>query len=256
MKKGIWKNQEVKELFKTVEEIKNSNKSLKEAFIEHAKKFNRKPNSVRNYYYHEVDNLSSDKDRLKKLAIDLSKHKKSEIVYFTENEENELLQEIDKLVKNGVSVRQACLKLSKGDISLMLRYQNKYRNYLAKNSIKEEKDKSNNIIKFTNKKTTISDNDIQALFMGLVRLVKRNAQEEVESKNRILIEKANQQLRSALLDISGKEKQIKMLKESFVKIKEEKGKLEQELFKLKCDKANKLRQKLNKLENRAITDNL
>ena len=215
MMKGIWKNQEVKDLFKAVETIKDQNKSLKDAFFSHAKKYARKPNSVRNYYYMEVDRLKNDAKRLARLNIDLNKHKKNEIVYFSDKEQDKLLQDIDSLVKSGQSVRSACLKLSNGDISLMLRYQNKYRNYLAKQ--KPEDHSEGNIIKFAKKKTLISESELQALFMGLVRLVKRSAEETANAKNNEALEKANSDLRLALQELSSKDRQIKILKESFLR---------------------------------------
>ena len=49
--KGVWNNSEVASLFKVIEEKKEKGASLRRAFEEHAKKYNRKPNSVRNYYY-------------------------------------------------------------------------------------------------------------------------------------------------------------------------------------------------------------
>ena len=119
--KGIWKNSEVKELFNVVEDYKDKNKSLKLAFIAHAEKYGRKPNSVRNYYYHEVDNLKLDEKRLQKLGINLNRHNKSNINYFSPEEEQKLMQEVDALVKKGISVRKACLTLSGGDVSQMLR---------------------------------------------------------------------------------------------------------------------------------------
>ena len=243
MKKGIWKNQEVKDLFLTVEKIKEENKSLKFAFLTHAEKYDRKPNSVRNYYYHEIDNLKEDKARLKKIGIDLSKHEKSEIKYFTESEEHDLMVRLDKLVKSGVSVRKACFSLSNGDVNLMLRFQNKYRNFLAKQKPKEEN--KDNIIKFTKKKSSLSDNELQALFMGLVRLVKRSAIEEINNKVQIDIDKANIELRKTITELHNKEREVKELKSEFLKIKEENIKLVDNMMKLKCDKANKLREKLN-----------
>ena len=194
MKKGIWKNQEVKELFLEVENVKANNKPLKDAFINHAKKYNRKPNSVRNYYYHEIDNLSKDSKRLEKLKIDLSKHEKSSIIYFSKEEENDLMKKIDDMVSGGMSVRKACYTLSKGDVGQMLRYQNKYRNFLSKtNSANENNLDGEKIIKFTKKRTTLTDNEIQSLFMGLVRLVKRNAIEEISDKVKVDFENANQE---------------------------------------------------------------
>lgn len=251
MKKGIWKNQEVKDLFSTVENYKRENKALKEAFICHAQKYGRKPNSVRNYYYHEIDNLASDSVRVKKLGIDLGKHQKSEIAYFSEVEEKALMERIDRMVKDGVSVRKACLALSNGDVSKMLRYQNKYRNFLAKQKPKYES--KDNIIKFVTKKTGITDGELQALFMGLVRLVKRNAQEEYDSKLSAQLDKANANLRKALVEMSGKEKELKDLKGNFLKIKEENLLLKQELVALRCDKANKLKNKLSSVKTKVAS---
>ncbi len=239
MKNGIWDNQEVKDLFLSIEKIKESGLPLRQAFIDHAKKYKRQPNSVRNYYYHEVDNLVKDEKRLKELNIDMTKHRKSEIQYFTEEEENSLLEKIDKLIKSGCSVRKACLSLSNGDVNQMLRFQNKYRNFKAK----EKPLVKDNIIKFTKKKQSITDSELQALFMGLVRLVKRNAQEEVGEQMKDFVDKANYQLRQTIVALNNKEREYKELKEQFLKIKEENSKLVKDVFKLKCDKASKLKQK-------------
>lgn len=255
MKKGIWKNQEVKDLFLEVENVKANNKPLKDAFINHAKKYNRKPNSVRNYYYHEIDNLSKDSKRLEKLKIDLSKHEKSSIIYFSKEEENDLMKKIDDMVSGGMSVRKACYTLSKGDVGQMLRYQNKYRNFLSKtNSSNANNLDSEKIIKFTKKRTTLTDNEIQSLFMGLVRLVKRNAIEEISDKVKVDFENANQELRKAIIELHNKEKEYKDLKNEFLKIKEENAKLISNMIKLKCDKATKLREKLEKQKLNKIVD--
>ena len=242
MKKGLCKDEEVKSLFQYVEEVKRSNEPLKNAFILHAKKYGRKPNSVRNYYYHEVDNLSDDSVRAKKLKIDMKNHEKNEINYFSESEEMELMKEIENLVKEGNSVRKACLNLSGGDVDKMLRYQNKYRNYLAK---KKDNDKSN-IIKFTKKKAEIlTESDINSLFMGLVRLVKRTAVEELANKMKEERESSNYLLRKALVDLNKKDKEIKQLKADFINLKMENSKLMQNMIKLKCDKASKLTKAFN-----------
>lgn len=245
MKKGIWKNEEVKDLFKTVEEIKNSNKSLRVAFARHAAKYSRKPNSVRNYYYHEVDNLKDDKTRLKQIGIDLSKHEKNEIKYFSQEEEDSIMHKIDAEVKNGVSVRKACFNLSGGDVELMLRYQNKYRNFLAKHKGEE---KQNNIIKFTQKRTIISDAEIQALFMGLVRLVKKNAVDEANSKMLNSLEKTNIELRKTIIELQSKEHEIERLKKEFARIKQENTKLLEGAYEKRSERAEKLREKLKSRE--------
>ena len=244
MKNGIWDNQEVKDLFTSIEKIKTSGQPLRKAFMEHARKYSRQPNSVRNYYYHEIDNLEQDKSRLKMLGIDLEKHKKNAIQYFTKDEEENLMEKIDKLVESGCSVRKACLTLSNGDVNQMLRYQNKYRNYKAK----QKPLKKDNIIKFAKRKEKISDGELQALFMGLVRLVKRSATEEVNEQVKNTMERASQELRKTIVALNNKEREYRELKDAFIKIKEENSKLVKDMFKLKCDKAGKLRQKYEQLE--------
>lgn len=243
MKSGLWSNQEVKDLFSSIEKIKEGGAPLRQAFIEHAKKYSRQPNSVRNYYYHEIDNLEQDPSRLQKLGIDLNKHQKNNIQYFTKDEEDSLMLKIDKLVGSGCSVRKACLTLSNGDVSQMLRYQNKYRNFKAKQKPMQK----DNIIKFTKKKESITEGELQALFMGLVRLVKRNAQDEVNSQMKMLVEKANDDLRKAIVALNSKEKEYQELKNEYTRIKEENSKLVKDVFKLKCDKAGKLKQKFEKI---------
>ena len=167
----IWNDDEVKNLFAEVENCKKKSVSLKEAFVNHAKKFSRKPNSVRNYYYHEVDNLKDDVKRCERLSIDLRLHQKNHFENFDENEQSLLVEKIDALVGQGMSVRSACYKLCKGDLTLMTRYQNKYQ------SVKKEKLKTknvDNVILFKNKQKVLTDNDINSLFLGLVKLIKKS----------------------------------------------------------------------------------
>ena len=252
MKKGIWSNQEVKELFNQVEQTKKSGRPLKDAFIAHAERYTRKPNSVRNYYYHEIDQLGNDLNRLKKLGIDLEKHKKTAIVFFSSNEEQSLMQEITKLIDSGMSVRKACLTLSNGNVEQMLRYQNKYRNYLIKQ--KNETIDNNKVIKFTKKKTTLNDNDIQSLFMGLVRLVKRNALEQINDKYKSEFDRVNNELRKAIVEIHNKEKAYSELKNEIAKLQKDNAKLSQDVMKLRCDKASKLKEKLSIKQNANVVE--
>ncbi len=244
MKNGLWENHEVKDLFMLVEKNKNEGQPLRKAFMEHARKYSRQPNSVRNYYYHEIDNLEEDKERLKKLGIDLEKHRKNTIQYFSKEEEDNLMLKIDKLVENGCSVRKACLTISNGDVNQMLRFQNKYRNFKAK----QKPIKKDNIIRFSKKKERISEAELQALFMGLVRLVKRSATEEINEQVKTTMDRASQELRKTIVALNNKEREYRELKDAFMKIKEENSKLVKDMFKLKCDKAGKLRQKFEQID--------
>ena len=58
--------------------------------------------------------------------------KAEKILQFSEKETDEMLKAILTQKSKGVSVRKAVLNLADGDDKLMLRYQNKYRNVLAK----------------------------------------------------------------------------------------------------------------------------
>jgi hypothetical protein len=122
----------------------------------------------------------------------------------------------------------------------MLRYQNKYRNFSAKNKVKN----NDNIVQFKKKETKLSDSELQALFMGIVRLVKKSAAQEVLSENKFAINRTNMELRKALVSLSEKQNEIERLKTEFLKIKEENVKLMDDIIKLRSDKANKLREKL------------
>ena len=106
MMQSKWNNVEVKKLFQTVEKYKNENKSLLDAFKEFAKKSNRKPNSVRNYYYAEIARLDKDKKRASKLGIDLGKHQKNEFNFFSEEEKNNIIKaEINIAGPNGIATK-------------------------------------------------------------------------------------------------------------------------------------------------------
>ena len=83
--------------------------------------------------------------------------------------------------------------------------------------------------------------------MGLVRLVKRSAEEEANEQYKAIVERANGELRKAIVALNNKEREYKELKDSFLKIKEENSKLVKDMFKLKCDKAQKLRDKFEEL---------
>ena len=214
-----WNDNEVKSLFSTVEKCKEENNSLVFAFSEHAKKFNRKPNSVRNYYYHEVDNLTNDSKRCKSLEINLEKHDKSHFVCFDKIQENDLFAEIDKMTAQGMSVRSACLKLSDGDLALMTRFQNKYQN--MKRKLIQNKKIENNIIPFK-KQRTLTDSDINSLFLGLVKLIKKTAQDE-------LLEQGKNPIELLKNEIAIKNREFESIKNQLENLKKENTKLREKL---------------------------
>ena len=261
MFEGKWEDAEVIDLFRQIEQTKEKKLSIKQAFAIHAQKYSRRPNSVRNYYYHEVDDLIKNKDRLKKLGINISKHKKQEVKLkddenkkllqklqkIQNNEGEQIVKEIDKLVLKGNSVRQACLKLSGGNVALMLRYQNKYRNNLAKKQ-NDNISKPINILEYKNKQKTLSDVDINSLFLGLVKLVKKMAYEQAAANIFKEKESMGYLLKKALIDLNKSEKEVKILKESCMALEQENKNLVEKISNLKLSNAKELAKKISQLK--------
>lgn len=121
--------EEAESLVKYICNGKGQGKTLTRIFDEYAKNTGRARGSVRNYYYALL--RSTGNEDVKKLlsGTDL---KAESIRPFTEEETDKILKNILTQKSKGVSVRRAVLNLSGGDDKLMLRYQNKYRNVLAK----------------------------------------------------------------------------------------------------------------------------
>lgn len=243
MNKGFWEDAEVIDLFSEVEKVKREKGHLKQAFFTHAKKYTRKPNSVRNYYYAEVDNLLRNRLRARKLNIDLRFHKKQAVEFFTNREKEDVISKIKQLVKDGNSVRQACLKLSGGNIALMLRYQNKYRNEV----LKEKKDnKTVNILEFKSKQQSLSQTDINSLFLGLVKLVRKTALEEASQEIFKEKEALTTSLNKAINEARKKEQQLFLCQEQLEHLKEENKRLQQIVDLKKANRAKLLSEKLSK----------
>lgn len=245
----IWNDEEVKALFRGVEECKFAKEPLRLAFAAHADKYSRKQNSVRNYYYKEVENLKKDVLRCKKLEISLEKHQKTYFEHFSDEQEKSLLQEIDKLIKSGMSVRTACKNLSGGDLTLMTRLQNKYQNLRKRKA-------GDNVIVFKQRQKLLTESEINSLFMGLVKLIKKTAIEEFTEKTRLEKESASYLLKKAFIDLDRKDKQISALKEEFEVLKKENSTLSTKLEKLSMDKNQILKAHLDKRQQQNLSEKL
>ena len=235
----VWNDEEVKALFNLVEEMKRSKRPIREAFNKHALNYGRQPNSVRNYYYHEIDRLEEDKLRRSNLQIDIKKHQKNEFNFFTDEEKDAVINKIKEKLSEGYSVRKACMLLSGGDVKQMLRLQNKYRSTLV-----DKPKENNNILKFKIKPSTkITDSDINGLFLGLAKLIKRIALEEAKSE--IADEKIEREttIRNMVIDLGKKDRQIKFLKDEAVLLKRENANLKKKLLIASCLKARTLTKK-------------
>lgn len=255
-----WKDEEVIKLFKHIENCTEKGLCLTSAFKSYAQISGRKPNSVRNYYYAELLNLENDKVRRDCFGIDISKHQKVMPKYFSKEEIESQIFEIVKLYNEGYSIRKACLKMANGNIDEMVRLQNKYRTILKKqpelissfeqklkNDGKELKTKlPENIISMPNRKTKLSDNEINSLFLGLVKLIKNHAKQElagnIQKQNQI----ANQELRRMMVSISEKESEIQKLRSNFELLKNENKLFEKKIQELRSENAKLLQGKASK----------
>lgn len=223
---GEWKDSEVIELFNQVEKCKNVGENLKKAFRAHAEKFARKPDSVRNYYYKEVLSLNRDEERLKRLNIDIKKHSVNTVRVFSSEEKKSVIENIDKLVAKGYSVRRACQELSNGDLSLMLRYQNKYNNL-------KKSQQPNNVITFKKKRTILTDNELNSLFIGLARLVKKSAIEEVMEGVKLEKSALNFMLKKTMEELKKKDILLEKIKDECENLKIENNRLKIDVSKRK-----------------------
>lgn len=270
-----WKDEEVKKLFDFIENGRKNNVPLIKLFSQYAHLTGRKPNSVRNYYYIELEVLQEDESRTKKLGIDLSIHKKNDQKEFSDDETRELVMKILQMTSKGISVRKACLTLANGDITQMVRFQNKFRTVVVKQkelfdeclSKLQTKDtkyvskRPDNVIAFRNNKSSLTDSDINSLFLGLVKLVKKQATEQATKNQEIEITRANNMLRKTLVSLRQKEDEIKLLQKNFKLLSKENEKLSEEIKLLRGKNAELLSsqtkmQGLKKFANRYKAKNI
>ncbi len=249
--KNTWNDEEITALFNTVEFFKGKNKSLLDAFEFHAQKYNRKPLSVRNFYYLKVDEVLQSKSLAEKFKVNVSMHQKNNFAKFDERQTQKLLDYIKKRTKEGKSVRSACLEIAGNDAKNLVRLQNKYRletnraktinleknqrkttksAQFCNNLDKKEQKPANNLINFPVEQKLIpqklTDAEIQSLFLGLVKLVKKSALSEVENQIKQEQEKLSNIVRKSTIEICEKNDKIE-------KLLGENKKLSTELLKLK-----------------------
>ena len=113
-----WSDAEEKLLWETAEEAQDKGLPLKAVFEHIADRTGRKPNSIRNYYYQQVRERDADRPHAARFTP------------FTQNEVDDLMRQVLTAVGQGQSVRACLSRISGGDHSRMLRYQNKYRTVL------------------------------------------------------------------------------------------------------------------------------
>ena len=113
---GGWQQQEIDRLEQCVSEGVNTGESLRSVFERVAQELGRKPNSIRNFYYAQ---LREKEDGAQERALPFET--------FAPDEVERLIEHVLTARAQGMSVRACVRKLSDGDKTRMLRYQNKYR---------------------------------------------------------------------------------------------------------------------------------
>jgi len=111
-----WQTVESEQLMTAVKKAAEEGLPLKTVFEQMGEALSRKPNSIRNYYYQLL--RDTPQSPLKRAAP---------FTLFTSEEVRDLLREVLIGKAKGLSVRACVMAKAKGDRSLMLRYQNKYR---------------------------------------------------------------------------------------------------------------------------------
>jgi len=208
-KKTRWTEAQIKTL---LEKTAKGNVRM-HAFSEIARMTGRKTNSVRNYYYkyHAARDAQTNAQGTIKL------------VPFNKSEADSLLREIILGTSRGESVRSICTRLANNNRSKMLRFQNKYRAIILKDAGRINKMTAAleaqgflvkspitaaapaydaaKIIQMPNRQNEkpLSDADINNLFMGLVRLIKKSASDERIEALKAEIERLRNKQKKAIL---------------------------------------------------------
>jgi len=118
-----------------VNRIKNQKLPVNKAFEAIAKKSGLKFNTVRNYYYRYIHEKDKKRRDVNQPANSGNRGKRDQGVAgnsFKETEVRNLIMTILQAQAQGESVRSCANRLANNDPKLMLRYQNKYRNVIAK----------------------------------------------------------------------------------------------------------------------------
>ena len=240
--KPKWKDEEIVKLFCLIEKNNKNSISIMQSFKQYAKQCGKNPLTIRNFYYTYIKFLKNDPNLQKRLGIDISKHTTQIFEHFDKKQESELLEKVNNLKNLGYSTRSACMKLSGGNIKQMLRLQNKLQNIKERNSISiknfaadanSENNTNAKVIKFPKQnkdvKNKLTDDDIKSLFMGLVKLVKENANASEQEKAKKFLEQTEEEKRKRIVELEQKQTEIEILKQQLNELKIKNNNLNKQL---------------------------
>lgn len=240
-----WTNLEIKELFNKVEECKKNSQPILDAFYSHAKKYDRKPLSVRNFYYQKADEILQDKKLQKQLSINIKLHEKDNYAKFDERQTEKLINYVKQRQREGKSVRSACLELAENDATKLVRLQNKFRSEQTKISKTEKTaNKMQNVISFPVenklKQTPLNDSEIQSLFLGLVNLIKKTAKFSLEQEFQKERENFSIIIKKNAIELAGKTEKLDFALNENQKLSQQVVNLKQKLEQLRAEFSKKI----------------
>ena len=221
-----WSEDEIRSLLQTI--LMLGDGKISSAFHEHASKFDRKPTSVRNFYYNFIKLAKTDTFIQSQFADILNILPAQDMRRFDQKSEQKLLLAILEDSEQ-ISVRQKCLQLANFDRKKFLRIQNKYQNllknkpnlvkkcvFLLKKAQKPVRQtildninpQPKNIINMpVQHQKILTDSEINSLFIGLVNLVKENTKIPLQKE----IKYFNSALQKSLVELRKKDTIIQEL---------------------------------------------
>ncbi len=157
---------EAREFITFIVEGKRQGHSLSSLFSLYAQKTGRAKGSVRNYYYSllKKSHLPEVSALLEGTFLEVKKP-----IKFTDEQTESILRAILIAKSKGQSVRCAIKKMSDGDDRLMLRYQNKYRNVVARQPERIEKILAEQSLPIAEEMKAILEEQIDGLYNRLAQ---------------------------------------------------------------------------------------
>lgn len=167
----------------------NNSKNKLEAFKIYASNNSYKYSSLRNLYYKHSKN-----------NINIKKYEK-----FSEVDTKMLIDKINDNLSKGISIRKTCLSLANNNPTIMVRLQNKYREIVRKSYFKTKATNNTEILNFKPKQKQITEDDINSLFLGLVKLVKNRAIKEFKETYNFQLEEMKLKIQNLKKDLNYKD---------------------------------------------------
>lgn len=228
-----WESKDIKSLFTFV--ASNSEQAVIKSLSVWALQHNKRPYSVRNFFYKILKLANDDKDVYTKL-LDIGIDTKNFFNKAKKIEDTKIL--LSKILdyRKKQSVWNVCLELANNNVDLAQKLQNKYRNTIACHpnivqqvitSLQNEGIPTRitfaqkNIVSMPKQPTsTISERDLQSLVFGVINLIRRTTESNLNQKNQQELQQINNHLQKALIDNRRKDVLLSELMAENQKIRE------------------------------------